>query len=129
MPQSVATDLHLNPFLHIDGDRIYNPVTDRALVPADPEFAALRAFIDRGVAGAGLEEGGWVVRDDVSRQYLLKVVSLETMTACNQKCFFCPVSIAPREDYTMPAEFFEEIVNQLTTFRSTLESVFLQSYN
>jgi len=125
----VATDLHLNPFLHIDGDRIYNPVTDRALVPSDPAFASLRAFIDRGVAGEGLEEGGWVVREDVSRKYLLKVVSLETMTACNQKCFFCPVSIAPREDYSMPAEFFSEIVGQLTDFRSTLESVFLQSYN
>jgi pyruvate-formate lyase-activating enzyme len=129
MPPSVATDLHLNPFLHIDGDRIYNPVTDQALVPSDPAFARLRAFIDRGVAGEGLEEGGWVVREDVSRKYLLKVVSLETMTACNQKCFFCPVSIAPREDYSMPAEFFAEIVNQLTTFRPTLESVFLQSYN
>src|SRR6266849_756841 len=129
MPPSVATDLRQNPFLHIDGDRIYNPITDRTLLPADAAFAALRAFIDRGVGGGGLEEGGWVVRNDVSRQYRLKVVSLETMTTCNQKCFFCPVSIAPREDYAMPEAFFEEIVNQLTNFRSTLESVFLQSYN
>jgi hypothetical protein len=129
MPLSVATDLHLNPFLHIDGDRIYNPVTDRALVPSDPAYAKLRAFIAGGSAVDGLEEGGWIVRDDVSRRYHLKVVSLETMTTCNQKCFFCPVSIAPREDYAMPAEFFEKIVNQLTDFRPTLESVFLQSYN
>jgi len=129
MPPSVATDLRLNPFLHIDGERIYNPITDRTLFPADAAFASVRAFIDRGVGGAGLEEGGWVVRDDVSRKYLLKVVSLETMTTCNQKCFFCPVSIAPREDYAMPDALFEEIVNQLTNFRSTLQSVFLQSYN
>jgi radical SAM family protein/iron-sulfur cluster protein len=129
MSLSAATDLRLNPFLHIDADRIYNPVTDRSLHPSDPEFAKLRAFIDGGSIDLDLEEGGWIVRDDVSRQYLLKVVSLETMTTCNQKCFFCPVSIAPREDYAMPTEFFEKIVNQLTDFRSTLESVFLQSYN
>ena len=41
------------------------------------------------------------------------------MTACNQKCYFCPVSIAPREDYTMPTEFFEQVVNQLTDYRSS----------
>jgi MoaA/NifB/PqqE/SkfB family radical SAM enzyme len=69
------------------------------------------------------------VRDDVSRQSRLKVVSLETMTACNQKCYFCPVSIAPREDAVMPVELFENIVNMLTNYRPTIESVFLQSYN
>ena len=129
MPPSIATDLRLNPFLHIDGDRIYNPMTDRALVASDPAYAQLRAFIDGGPSDASLEEGGWIVREDVSRKHRLKVVSLETMTTCNQKCFFCPVSIAPREDYVMPQAFFEQIVNQLTDFLPTLESVFLQSYN
>ena len=76
-----------------------------------------------------LERDGWIVRRDVTRDYHLKIVSLETMTACNQKCYFCPVSIAPRADYTMPTEFFEQVVNQLTDYRGTIESVFLQSYN
>ena len=125
----VSTELRLNPFLHVDADRIYNPLTDRALSQSDPEYRRLRAFIDGGPADATLERDGWVVRDDLSRRFLLKVVSLEMMTACNQKCFFCPVSIAPREDFSMPVEFFEKIVNQLTDFRPTLESVFLQSYN
>ena len=125
----VSTELRLNPFLHVDADRIYNPLTDRALSSSDPEYPRLRAFIDGGPADATLEGDGWVVRDDLSRRFHLKVVSLETMTACNQKCFFCPVSIAPREDYSMPVEFFEKIVSQLTDFRPTLESVFLQSYN
>ncbi len=125
----VSTELRLNPFLHVDAERIYNPLTDRTLSVSDPAYARLRAFIDGGPADEALEEGGWIVRDDLSRRYHLKVVSLETMTMCNQKCFFCPVSIAPREDYSMPPAFFEEIVNQLTDFRSTLESVFLQSYN
>ena len=129
MVPSAATDLRLNPFLHIDADRIYNPLTDRALTPADPDFAALREFM-RGASGSeALESGGWIVRDDVARNYRLKIVSLELMTACNQKCYFCPVSIAPREDAVMSEELFENIVKQLTGFRSSLEAVFLQSYN
>src|SRR5438105_6743840 len=129
MPSSVAADLRLNPFLHVDADRIYNPHTDRALVRGDEEFALLRSFIDGGAPHEALESGGWIVRDDVSRRYHLKIVSLETMTSCNQKCYFCPVSIAPRADDSMPMEFFEQVVNQLTDDRTTIESVFLQSYN
>jgi sulfatase maturation enzyme AslB (radical SAM superfamily) len=123
----VLTDLHANPFLHVDADRVYNPLTDLTLTPADAQYAAVRAFLKGGAPSA--ERDGWAVRDDVSRQSRLKVVSLETMTACNQKCYFCPVSIAPREDAVMPVELFEEIVNMLTNYRDTIESVFLQSYN
>jgi hypothetical protein len=129
MPPSLATDLRLNPFLHIDADRIYNPLTDRALTPSDGDFAALRGFMDGAPAGDALERGGWIVRDDVTHSYRLKIVSLELMTACNQKCYFCPVSIAPREDAVMSEGLFEGIVSQLTDFRETLEAVFLQSYN
>jgi MoaA/NifB/PqqE/SkfB family radical SAM enzyme len=125
----VSTDLRLNPFLHIDADRIYNPIADRTITASDPEYAPLRRFLDGADPEPMLEQGGWVVRDDVSRAHRLKIVSLETMTACNQKCYFCPVSIAPREDYSMPVEFFEKIVNMLTDYRPTIESVFLQSYN
>src|SRR6478672_12823212 len=122
--------LRPNPFLHVDADRIYNPLTDRVLVAGDADFAALRAILDGTLSdGAQLEADGWLVRDDVSRRHRLKIVSLETATACNQKCYFCPVSIAPREDQVMPEAMFESIVGQLTAFGETLESVFLQSYN
>src|ERR1051326_287250 len=117
--------LRANPFLHVDADRIYNPLTDRVLLPGDAEFARVRD----GVLDPALEAGGWLVRDDVSRQHRLKIVSLETTTACNQKCYFCPVSIAPREDQVMGEAMFESIVGQLIAFAATLESVFLQSYN
>lgn len=122
--------LRANPFLHVDADRIYNPLTDRALVAGDTSYAALRAFLDGDASGgASLEADGWLVRDDVSRRHRLKIVSLETTTACNQKCYFCPVSIAPREDQVMAEAMFENIVGQLLGFSATLESVFLQSYN
>jgi len=129
MSSAIATDLRVNPFLHIDADRIYNPLTDLALSASDPQFAALRRVIDGGDIDAQLEKNGWLVRGDVSGSHRLKIVSLETMTACNQKCYFCPVSIAPREDYDMPVELFERIVGELLPYRDTLESVFLQSYN
>ena len=129
MPSPVAAELRLNPFLHVDADRIYNPLTDRSVIAGEPEFARLREFIEGGAADEALERDGWIVRHDITHDYHLKIVSLETMTACNQKCYFCPVSIAPRADYTMPTEFFEQVVNQLTDYRTTIESVFLQSYN
>jgi len=129
MSSAIATELRVNPFLHIDAERIYNPLTDRALVAGEAEYEALRRVIEGVEIDAQLEKNGWLVRGDVSRLHRLKIVSLETMTACNQKCYFCPVSIAPREDFDMPVELFERIVNQLTAYRETLESVFLQSYN
>lgn len=122
--------LHPSPFLHIDADRVYDPLTDRALVPGDGAYERFRRFEATGQADAQLEAEGWLVRNgtDLSRRSHLKIVSLETTIACNQKCYFCPVSIAPREDYAMPDELFHRIVNELTTF-PTLEAVFLQSYN
>lgn len=125
-----------NPFLHVEEARIYNPLTDRALTPADAEYRRLRAMLagengDHTAEDDALANDGWIVAEgaDLSTQYRLKIVSLEVMTTCNQKCYFCPVSIAPREDYTMPEALFDGIVNQLTAFRPTLEAVFLQSYN
>jgi len=117
--------LRPSPFLHIDAERVYDPLTDRTLVPGDGVYERFRA------GDESLERDGWLVRegDDLSRRHRLKIVSLETMTTCNQRCYFCPVSIDPREDYAMPDALFERIVGELLAYRSTLESVFLQSYN
>ncbi|HET7437524.1 MAG TPA: radical SAM/SPASM domain-containing protein [Thermoanaerobaculia bacterium] len=130
MPTLVATH-RINPYLHIDTDRVYNPLTDRALVAGDDAYARFRAFERDGEVDDALLRDGWIVaaEADLSAAYRLKIVSLETMTTCNQKCYFCPVSIAPREDEMMPDALFHRIVNELTAFRGTLESVFLQSYN
>ncbi|HYH09036.1 MAG TPA: radical SAM protein [Thermoanaerobaculia bacterium] len=130
MPSVVAA-VKANPYLHLEAERIYNPITDRSLVAGEPMYDDLRAFLGGGAASDALLDDGWVIRDgeDLSRRHLLKVVSLELMTSCNQKCYFCPVSIAPREDETMPPELFAKIVHQLTSFRETLQGVFLQSYN
>ncbi len=131
-PATTGARWKINPFLHIGADCIYNPLTDRTVTATDGDLARVRAIIDgTGDADEALARDGWVVEEngDLSRSHRLKVVSLETMTACNQKCYFCPVSIAPREDATMSDSMFAGIVNQLTAFRDTLMSVFLQSYN
>ena len=39
--------LKTNPFLHIDAERIYDPLTDRALVPGDGGYERFRAFQTR----------------------------------------------------------------------------------
>ena len=127
----IRTGWKANPFLHIEADRIYDPLTDRTLVAGEREYVAMRAFLDGGEAAEELRRDGWIVRDeeDLSARYRLKIVSLELTTTCNQKCYFCPVSIAPREDYAMPEELFHQILGQLGAYRSSIEGVFLQSYN
>jgi pyruvate-formate lyase-activating enzyme len=127
---TIATALRVNPYMHVDPERIYNPLTDETLLAGTREYELFRAFERGEGSGEELLHGGWVVPEDVdvSRAYRLKIVSLETLTTCNQRCYFCPVSIAPREDQVMPTPLFDSIVEQLTTFPA-LEAVFLQNYN
>src|SRR5205814_608105 len=111
-PRRAPAVLRPNPFLHIGSDRVYDPLTDRTLAEGEPGYAALRAVLAGAVAvdempGAereALTRQGWLLSQDgdVSHRSLLKYVSLEAHTVCNQACYFCPVSIAPREDYFMP---------------------------
>lgn len=130
-PVADAASWTANPYLHYEESRIYNPLTDRALLLDEHAYRQFRVFQEHGVADAELIEAGWIVpaAADLSRQFHLKIVSLETVTTCNQKCYFCPVSIAPRDDEEMPTELFERIVGELTEFRQTIDGVFLQSYN
>lgn len=123
--------MRLNPFLHIAADRVYNPLSDRTLFEGEEGYAQFREFVSSATAHEALLRDGWIIGEgeDVSARHRLKIVSLETMTTCNQKCYFCPVSIAPREDYAMPQELFERILRELAPYRATLEGVFLQSYN
>jgi hypothetical protein len=122
-------------FLHFGPDRVYSPLSDRHLEAGDPLYAALerlRAGFDAPQEDlAALRAGHWVERgaEEASHEFLLKYVSLEAHTVCNQACYFCPVSIAPRESHFMPMELYENILGQLSAFRSTIEAVFMINYN
>jgi Radical SAM superfamily/Iron-sulfur cluster-binding domain len=130
-----AADLVPSPFLHYGPDRVYNPLADELIELGDPAFEAL-CRVAAGMDAAPeplrrLRQGAWVVPRgaDLSRSFRLKYVSLEAHTVCNQACYFCPVSVAPREDYFMPTGFYERIVGELAAYRDTIEAVFMISYN
>jgi hypothetical protein len=130
--------LRPSPFLHFGPDRVYDPLTDRTLESGQPGYASLVAVV-AGTAADALPEAdrsllatqGWLLPEDQdsSRSFRLKYVSLEAHTVCNQACYFCPVSIAPREDYFMPTELYERIVGELAVWRDTIEAVFMINYN
>lgn len=131
--------LRLNPFLHVDPDRIYDPLTDASLAPGAEGYGRLRDLLSGALAvedlaageRAGLALAGWLLPGDAdpARRFLLKYVSLEAHTVCNQACYFCPVSIAPRDDYFMPTELYERIVGELAAYSDTIEAVFMINYN
>lgn len=129
----------LNPFLHVDDGRIYNPFSDRTLAAGEEGYEAL-AGVASGTAGVGdldvatretLGRAGWLVPPDATPEtsFRLKYVSLEAHTVCNQGCYFCPVATDPREAYFMPTEQYEDILDQLAEHRATIEAVFMINYN
>lgn len=127
------------PYLHIEKNRIYNPLTDRAISYESPLAEDLRSWVLNHTCPASLTvkdknlllSQGWLIKDDLDQdsRFHLMYVSLETHTLCNQKCYFCPVSVAPRDSHFMSRELFHEILKQLREFRATLRGVFLHNYN
>lgn len=134
-PHSGAPRLVASPYLHFDGWQVVNPLTNVTLTPADRLFAPLHDLrasrpVD-GAIGRELQDGLWAIPDgtDLSTRFRLKVVSLEAHSVCNQACYFCPVSVAPREKSFMPTELYERIVAELSAFRDTIEGVCMNNYN
>jgi pyruvate-formate lyase-activating enzyme len=129
----------IEPYLHLDPDRIYNPLTDRTLCEGETGYFELRRLhagelsIDELTdwLKSGLIEKNWLIAEnaDLSNRFFLKYVTLEATTACNQSCYFCPVSINPREHYSMPMETYEIIVEQLAHYRKTIDGVIMINYN
>ncbi|HKH46095.1 MAG TPA: radical SAM protein [Thermoanaerobaculia bacterium] len=131
--------LVVEPFLHFGPDRIYNNLTDFSLGSGVPGFRELHELHGGRLRTGDLPPGllaellaaGWLIESsaDPGTRFLLKYVSLEAHTVCNQACYFCPVSIAPREDYFMPTELYERIVDELAAYRDTIDAVFMINYN
>jgi hypothetical protein len=129
----------VDPYLHLEKDHVYSPITDKKFAEGDQHYEKLRSLIDGKLSVESLprkvqtlfRENGWIVsgNGDVSRRFLLKYVSLEAHTVCNQACTFCPVSMNPRDSYFMPTEHYESILKQLAAYRSTIEAVIMINYN
>ena len=138
-PTTVGVVWRVEPFLHVEDARIYNPLTDLSLAPPDPGYNELRALALGLTNTASLPTAlrstlaarNWVVVDgpELASRFLLKYVSLEAHSVCNQGCYFCPVSIERREDHFMSMELYDAIARQLGELRETIEGVSMINYN
>ena len=134
-----AAEIVTEPFLRFDAESVYNTLTDASLASDQLGFAELHALRDGRLKPADLAptlrarlyDAGWLVdsTSDLGRRFRLKYVSFEASAACNQACYFCPVSVAPREDQAISMELYERIVAQLAAHRATIEGVSMVHYN
>jgi pyruvate-formate lyase-activating enzyme len=134
-----ADALIVDPFLQVHDGRLDHPLTGRTQARGDGGYEALSRMSPGGRADAriapavrdALARDGWLVpsHPDLARRFRLRIVTIETHSACNQECYFCPVSVAPRDAVRLPDARFDDIVDQLTAFRDTIEGVFLSGYN
>lgn len=111
----------------------YNPLSGETMGPQDFGFAEIEAaWMSRGEMA---EKEGWTVDAeadsmDLARRYVMRYLSLEAMTRCNQACYFCPVSLGQREVAVMAMESFEVLVKEVADLASdSLHGVFLFNYN
>lgn len=127
----------VSPYLHKRGKTLYNPTTGTSIPEDGEEYRAL-SRIEKGLpveAGSAALEHLRAARfliddlDSETRRSHLLFLSLETCTACNHRCPFCPVSVDPREREVMTRELFESIVDQVITAAGKEIVVFLSNYN
>ena len=111
----------------------YNPLSRETLRPENTRFAEFEtAWLSRGEME---EMKGWTVDAesnslDLARRHVVRYLSLEAMTRCNQACYFCPVSLGQREDVVMAMESFEALVKEVADLAlDTLHGVFLFNSN
>jgi MoaA/NifB/PqqE/SkfB family radical SAM enzyme len=127
-----------SPYLHLYEHVILNPHTGHGIAVEDPNYSGMRKFILSGEKLLDLDDTqkrladeGWLIREDtdLSHDYRIRWVSLEAHSVCNQRCFFCPVSVAPREPYFMPNELYERIITEIADLDEPIEVVAMNQYN
>jgi hypothetical protein len=126
------------PYLHRGHQQFYNPLTHRTLGISSPDFPILsdlvggRRKVDELApeVRTRLAQEGWLFSGEAERdtRYYLRYVSLEANSECNQACYFCPVSVAPRPLAGLTLELYERIVQELAAI-PTIEAVFMNQYN
>jgi len=139
LDDDAATGWRVNPYLHFEADGIFNPHTDTRLAADHRLHGRLLQL-----AGSGekllelgdddlrsLAEQGWLVNagEDLDRRYLIKYVSIEAFSVCNHGCYYCPVSIAPREQVRMPTALFERVIGEVAALGHPIEGVVMNHYN
>lgn len=138
------TDAHTSapwiasPYLHLFDHAVLNPHTGRGMGADHDWYPELRRLILDEVIlptlsplHTALAADDWLIAADadLSHHYRLRWVSLEAHSVCNQRCFFCPVSVAPRDPYFMPTALFERIVDEVSALGEPIEAVTMIQYN
>lgn len=127
-----------SPYLHLTDEGLYNPHTGRGIPIYDPVYPGIRQFLLSGELVESLDttqrrlaNEGWLIPEfeDLSHSYRIRWVSLEAHSVCNQRCFFCPVSVAPREPYFMPSELYDRIITEIADLGEPIEAVTMIQYN
>jgi len=127
----------VSPYLHNRGRVLYNPITGVSIAKDGEEYRLLSRIgqglpVEAGEAALEhLRASRFLIEDldtETRRSHLL-FLSLETCTACNHRCPFCPVSVDPREREVMSQELFESIVDQVVEAGGKGVVVFLSNYN
>ncbi len=134
--------MHLSPYISTDGDGLHNIVSDVRYPTVSERGRTLTAML-AGASGDFRMSGPcspwdatWLLAEqwlfptaeDAWRASRLRYASIETVSACNQTCRFCPVSHSPRPVTRMDFALFVRIVTELAEI-STMEGVFLNHYN
>jgi pyruvate-formate lyase-activating enzyme len=134
---SAVAEEVVSPYLHNRGRVLYNPLTGASIRKDGEEYRALERIgkglpVEAGSAALEhLRAARFLIEDldaETRRSHLL-FLSLETCTACNHRCPFCPVSVDPREREVMSQELFESIVDQVVAAAGRDVVVFLSNYN
>jgi len=127
----------VSPYLHSRGPVLYNPITGASIQKDGEEHRVLSRIVqglpveDGKAALEHLRAARFLIEDldrETRRSHLL-FLSLETCTACNHRCPFCPVSVDPRQREMMSQELFESIVDQVVEAGGKGVVVFLSNYN
>ncbi len=127
-----------SPYLHLFEHAILNPHTGRGMGVEHDWYLELRRLILDEIKLPALNElhtalaaDDWLITEDtdLSHHFHLRWVSLEAHSICNQRCFFCPVSVAPRDPYFMPTALFERIVDEVAALDQPIEAVTMIQYN
>jgi len=55
--------------------------------------------------------------------------SIETTTACNHSCSYCPISMFPQKQHVMPLDFFDQIMSELKGLGTSMKRISFTHYN
>jgi len=127
-----------SPYLHLFDHAVLNPHTGRGMGADHQWYKELRQLIlnetrveKLSPIHRALLADDWLipVDCDLSHRYRLRYLALEAHSVCSQRCFFCPVSVAPREPYFMQTELYERILREVAELGEPVEAVVMVQYN